>query len=113
MFARLAQVELAAGAVAQAERDGRRATDLLPEFAAGWWVWGETAEKAGRLRDAADRYTAAIERGLTNPRASLHLGRLLANQGRADAARPHLERAARDGAAADSVEARRLLETLR
>jgi choline-sulfatase len=113
VFARLAQVELAAGAVAQAERDGRRATELLPELAPAWWVWGEAAEKAGRLSDAAERYTAAIERGLTSPRASLHLGRLLVRQGRKDVARVHLERAARDGAATDAAEARRLLESLR
>jgi arylsulfatase A-like enzyme/Flp pilus assembly protein TadD len=113
VYARLAQVELAAGAVAEAERDGRQATELVPEFAAAWWVWGEAAEKAGRLPDAAERYGQAIERGLGSPRASLHLGRLLARQGRSDAARVHLENAARGGSPTDAAEARRLLETLR
>ena len=113
VLARLAQVELAAGMMADAERDGRRATDLLPEFAAAWWVWGETAEKAGRLDAAATRYAAAIERGLDDPRAALRLGRILAGLGRKDAARPHLERAARDAAPPDALEARRLLDTLR
>ena len=113
LYARLAQVELASGAVAQAERDGKTATELLPEFAAGWWVWGEAAEKAGRRADAAARYVEAIDRGLASPRASLHVGRLLAGMGRAADARGHLERAARDGAAAEAVEARRLLDTLR
>ena len=59
------------------------------------------------------RYAQAIERGLGNPRASLHLGRLLARQGRSAAARVYLESAARDGAASDAAEARRLLESLR
>jgi arylsulfatase A-like enzyme/Flp pilus assembly protein TadD len=113
MFARLAQVELALGAVADAERNGRLATELVPEFAAAWWVWGETAEKAGRTTDAATRYAAAIERGLDDPRASLRLGRILAGLGRKDAARPHLQRAAQGGAPADAAEARRLLDTLR
>jgi tetratricopeptide (TPR) repeat protein len=113
VFARLAQVELAAGAVAQAERNGRQATDLVPEFAAAWWVWGETAEKAGRPKDAVDRFTTAIERGLDSPRAALHLGRLLAAQGRGTAARPYLQRAAQSGAPADAAEARRLLDSLR
>ena len=113
LFARLAQVELAAGAVADAERDGRRATDLVPEFAAAWWVRGETAEKAGRLDAAASRYATALERGLDDPRASLRLGRLLAGLGRKDAARVHLQRAARDAAPKDALEARRLLDSLR
>jgi tetratricopeptide (TPR) repeat protein len=106
-------VELAAGAVAPAEENGRRATELLPEFAAAWWVWGETAEKAGRLADAAARYTTAIDRGLESARASLHLGRLLAGLGRKDSARVHLQRAAQDGTSPSAIEARRLLDTLR
>ena len=112
VFARLAQVELAAGAVAAAEGHGAQATALVPEFAAAWWVWGETAEKAGRPAEAARRYAAAVERGLDSPRASLHLGRLLARLGRGADARPHLERAARSGAP-EAAEARRLLDALR
>ena len=113
LFARLAQVELAAGALAEAERHGRLATELVPEFPPAWWVWGETAEKAGRRADAADRYAVAITRGLADPRAALKLGRLLAELGRGAAARPHLERAARESAPADAQEARRLLDSLR
>ena len=64
-------------------------------------------------RRAAARYAAAIERGLSDPRASLRLGRILAGLGRKDAARAHLERAAQGGAPADAAEARRLLDTLR
>jgi arylsulfatase A-like enzyme len=112
VFARLAQVELAAGAVAAAERHGAQATELVPEFAAAWWVWGETAEKAGRAAEAARRYAAAVGRGLDSPRASLHLGRLLAGLGRGAEARPHLERAARGGTP-EAAEARRLLDSLR
>ena len=113
VFARLAQVELAAGALAPAEANGRRATDLVPEFAAAWWVWGEVAEKAGRTADAVDRFSTAIDRGLGSARASLHLGRLLAGLGRANDARVHLTRAAQDGSSPAAVEARRLLDTLR
>ena len=112
VFARLAQVELAAGALPAAERHGAQAVDLLPEFAPAWWVWGETAEKAGRGPDAARRYASAVERGLDSPRALLHLGRLLARQGRMEAARPYLERAARGGSP-EAAEARRLLESQR
>jgi arylsulfatase A-like enzyme/Tfp pilus assembly protein PilF len=112
VFARLAQVELAAGLLPAAERHGARAVDLLPEFAPAWWVWGETAEKAGRSAEAARRYAIAVERGLDSPRASLHLGRLLARLGKGEAARPHLERAARSGSP-EAAEARRLLDALR
>jgi tetratricopeptide (TPR) repeat protein len=79
VYARLAQVELAAGAVAAAERHARLATEVLPEFAPAWWVWGEAAEKAGRPADAVPRYRTAIERGLDTPAAVAHLDRLLAS----------------------------------
>ena len=79
VYARLAQVELAAGAVAAAEEHARLATEVLPEFAPAWWVWGEAAEKAGRPRDAVPRYRTAIDRGLDTPAAVSHLDRLLAS----------------------------------
>ena len=77
VYARLAQVELAAGAVALAEEHARLATEALPEFAPAWWVWGEAAEKAGRTADAVARYRTAIARGLDTPAATAHLNRLL------------------------------------
>jgi arylsulfatase A-like enzyme len=79
VYARLAQVELAAGAVAAAEEHARLATEALPEFAPAWWVWGEAAEKAGRPADAVARYRTAIGRGLNTPAAVAHLDRLLAS----------------------------------
>ena len=113
VFARLAQVELAAGAIAAAETHGAQATTLLPEFAPAWWVWGEAAEKAGRPADAIARYARAIGSGLDTAPAALHLGRLLARQGQAAAARPYLERAARDAGSPQAAEARRVLDSLR
>ena len=113
VFARLAQVELAAGAIAAAEKHGAQAATLLPEFAPSWWVWGEAAEKAGRPADAIARYKRAIESGLDTAAAALHLGRLLAQQGQAAAARPYLERAARDAGSPHAAEARRVLDSLR
>jgi arylsulfatase A-like enzyme/Flp pilus assembly protein TadD len=113
VYARLAQVELAAGAVAAAETHARLATEVLPELAPAWWVWGEAAEKAGRPADAVPRYRTAIERGLGTPRAAFHLGRLLAQLGRGPEARPYLERAARESAPPEAAEARRLLASLR
>src|SRR6266542_1828305 len=77
ILARLAQIEIAAGEMTVAESHGEEATSLLPEFAAGWWTWGEVAEKSGRRRDAIARYEKAVSLGFRDARAFLQLGRLL------------------------------------
>lgn len=112
VLSRLAQIEMGRGELAAAEDHAARATALLPEFALGWWVWGDVAEKRGRPTEAATRFERAIELGLTSPRAFLHLGRLLQQQGRAAEARRYLEQAARDGGPT-GTEARRMLEAMR
>jgi arylsulfatase A-like enzyme/predicted Zn-dependent protease len=112
VLGRLAQIEAQAGDAARADAHAAEAVALVPEFAAGWWVWGEAAEKRGQGAEAARRFTRAIELGLATPSTLLHLGRLLAAQGRRAEARPYLERAARDGGPA-GAEARRLLEASR
>lgn len=109
VLSRLAQIEVGRGQAAAAEGHAGRAVKLVPEFAPGWWVWGEAAEKLGRPADAATRFTRAVEMGLTSPGALLHLGRVLHRLGRAAEARPYLEQAMRAGGAT-AAEARKLLE---
>jgi tetratricopeptide (TPR) repeat protein len=112
VLSRLAQIEVARGQAAAAEGHAGRAVRLLPEFAPGWWVWGEAAEKLGRPDDAVTRLARAVELGLSSPGALLHLGRVLQQMGRAAQARPYLEQAMRAGGAAGE-EARKLLEQSR
>jgi len=108
VLSRLAQIEVARGELAPAERHGAEATRVLPDFGAAWWVWGEVAEKAARPADAATRYTRAVALGFGSPAALVRLGALLQKMGRAAEARPYLERAAQDRGA-NGAEARRLL----
>jgi choline-sulfatase len=110
VLSRLAQIEAGRGELAGAEEHAREATRLLPEFALGWWVWGESAERRGQPDEAAKRYTRAVEQGLSTAPALLHLGQLLQRSGRTAEARAYLVRAARAGGAA-GTEARRLLES--
>jgi len=108
--ARLAQIELPAGDVEAAARHADAAVRLLPTFAPGWWVSGEVAERQGRVADAIRCFERATALGLDDPRALLHLGRLLTDAGRTPAAKVYLERAARLGRGTPSGdEARRLL----
>lgn len=110
LLARLAQVELSAGDVASADRHAGEATRLLPTFAAGWWVAGEAAEKLGRTGEAIQRFERAASLGLDDPRALLHLGKLLLEAGSRAAARTYVERAAVLGEGTPpGEEARRLL----
>lgn len=110
ILTRLSQIEMAAGELAAAESHAAEATSLLPEFAAGWWTWGEVAEKKGRRREAIARYEKAVSLGFADARAFLRLGRLLLAEGRTDAARHALARAASLGGDSPSgLEARRLM----
>jgi tetratricopeptide (TPR) repeat protein len=106
---RLAQIEARRGDLERSDAHAAEAVRLMPEFAAGWWVWGETAEKRGQPAEGARRFARAVELGLATPATLLHLGRLLRQIGRAPEARPYLERAARDAGPA-GAEARRLLQ---
>ena len=110
LWARLAQLELAARDFAAAEGDAQQATRLVPEFAAAWIVWGAAAERSGRLEDAVARYEKAVSLAPSDPTALLHLGRALRAAGQEAAARRHLERAAAQAGTAAGREARRLLE---
>jgi len=113
ILTRLAQIELAAGKTSAAEAHGAEAVGLMPEFGAGWWTWGEVAEKADRPRDAITRYEKAVATGFRDPRALLQLGRLLLAEGRTDSARRHLAEASSAGGASPvAAEARRLLATI-
>ncbi len=110
LLARLAQIELSGGDPAGAERHAREAARLLPTFAAAWWVAGEAAERQGRTGEAIQRFEKAAALGLEDPRAFLHLGKLLLTAGRSATARPYLEKAAELGGGTPSGEdARRLL----
>ncbi len=111
LAARLAQIELPAGDVDAAQRHAEAAIGRLPTFAPGWWVAGEVAERQGRTADAIRCFERAIALGLQDPRALVHLGRLLVEAGRSSDARPYLDRAARLGEGTPpGEEARRLLE---
>ncbi len=113
ILTRLMQIELAAGQAQAAEAHGAEAVALVPEFGAGWWTWGEVAEKAGRRRDAIARYEKAVAVGFRDPRALLQLGRLLIAEGRTDSARRHLAQAASAGGSSPvGAEAKRLLATI-
>jgi tetratricopeptide (TPR) repeat protein len=60
VFARLAEVELGREELAAADEHARRATELLPEWAAAWMVWSRVASRQGRLEAAAERERRAL-----------------------------------------------------
>ena len=110
LYARLAQVELAAGDTPAAATHALEAMRLLPDFAAAWWVAGEVAEKQDRPALALERFEKALALGLEDPRALVKVGRLLMTAGRASDAEIYLRRAIVVGAGTASAEdARRLL----
>jgi choline-sulfatase len=76
ILSRLAQLEIAAGELANAERHAREATRLVPDFAPAWWLWGEVAEKLQQPAEAVARFEKAIALGLGDPRAAARLDRL-------------------------------------
>ena len=90
ILARLAQIETAAGELDAAERHAAEATSLVPEFAAGWWVSGDVAQKRNSRGEAIRRYEKAVSLGVGDARAYLELGKLLLAEKRADAARRYL-----------------------
>ena len=86
----------------------------MPEFGAGWWVWGDVAQRANRRGEAVQRYEKAVSLGIGDARALLELGKLLLAEGRVDSGREFLTRAAaRGGDSPAAAEARRLLSTLK
>ncbi len=110
ILTRLAQLELAAGALADARRHAEESTRLLPALSEAWWVAGEVAEKQGRMPAALESYERAVGLGLADPRAFLRLGKLQREAGREAAARRSLERAvALGGRSVAAEDARRLL----
>ncbi len=110
LYARLAQVELAAGDTAAAATHALEAMRLLPDFAAAWWVAGEVAEKQDRPVLALERFEKALALGLEDPRALVKVGSLLMTAGRTGDAEIYLRRAIVVGAGTASAEdARRLL----
>jgi arylsulfatase A-like enzyme/Flp pilus assembly protein TadD len=113
LYARLAQVELAAGETPAAATHALEALRLLPEFAQAWWIAGEAAEKQGRPQIALERFEKAVALGLEDPRALVRVGRLLLDAGRKSEAEVHLRRAVVLGAGTASAEdARRLLSQM-
>jgi arylsulfatase A-like enzyme/Flp pilus assembly protein TadD len=110
IYARLAQVELAAGETPAAATHALEAIRLLPEFAQAWWIAGEVAEKQGRPELALERYEKALALGLEDPRALVRVGRRLIDSGRRAEAEVYLRKAIVVGAGtASSEDARRLL----
>ena len=85
VWARLAELELAAGDGAAAARAAEEATRLVPELAQGWLVRGTVAETAGRLGDAVRLYERAMSLGLADPDLVARVQRLRA---RAAGSRP-------------------------
>lgn len=55
LHVRLTEIALARGDLAAAEVDGRRATELLPEWGAAWRAWAEVARRAGDERAHRER----------------------------------------------------------
>ena len=110
ILARLAQLELGAGRVADASRHASRATRLLPTFAEAWWVAGEAAEARHATADALTAYEEALDLGLSDPRALLRVGKLQRAAGREEDARRSFRRAADlGGQSSVGTDARRLL----
>ncbi len=112
ILVRLAQVELAAGEVAAAGRHAEEAVRRMPGVGAAWWVAGEVEEKRGNTPAALDRYQKSAALGFGDPRALVHLGKLLLENGRAADARACFERAIALAPESPSAEdARRLLRS--
>ncbi|MGE0641969.1 MAG: sulfatase-like hydrolase/transferase [Thermoanaerobaculia bacterium] len=59
LHTRLARIGLARGELAAAEADGRRATELLPDWPVAWQVWAEVAARAGDETAARERAARA------------------------------------------------------
>jgi len=111
ILARLAELELAAGKTAEAGRHAEEAVRRMPDVGAAWWVAGEVEEKKGNMGAALDRFEKAASLGYGDPRALVHLGKLLLDTGRAADGRAYLRRAVALGPGTPSAEdARRLLE---
>jgi arylsulfatase A-like enzyme/Tfp pilus assembly protein PilF len=112
ILARLAQLDLAAGDLAQAEGRLAEATALAPAWPPAWLVWGEVAERRGRSDEALARYAKAIELDPRSAPALLRAGRLLLRAGRAAGGRALLERLlALAPRPPEAAEAARLLAT--
>ncbi len=109
--ARLGQIETAAGDLVAADGHLRAATELAPELALAWLLWGANAEAADRPSDALVRYQRAADLEPANVAVLLRLGRLQLRSGATVEGRRHLERAVRLAPASPAGrEARRLLE---
>ena len=61
ILARLAQLALADGELEAADAHLRRATGLAPGWAPAWLVWGDLAERQGRIGEARKRYGRAAD----------------------------------------------------
>jgi tetratricopeptide (TPR) repeat protein len=113
VLTRLAQLDEAAGDQESADRNLRRATELAAAWGPAWLVWGDLAERQGRVADALERYRRAYEAEPTNSTALLRAGRLLVKQNRVVDGRSLLERAvAVAPGSPDAREARRWLDGL-
>jgi tetratricopeptide (TPR) repeat protein len=110
VLARLARLELDAGAIEVARGHADEARRVWPEQPDAWWVSGEIEERAGRRAAALERYEKAVALGLADPRALVRVGGLLIEAGRPADARPYLDRAVRENPGTPvAAEARRLL----
>ena len=110
VLTRLAQIERQQGRLEEAGRHAEEAVRRMPDVGAAWWVAGEVEESKGNLPAAIDRFERAAGLGYGDPRALVHLGRLLLDAGRAADARAYLQRAIALGPGTPSAEdARRLM----
>ncbi|MEZ5313980.1 MAG: hypothetical protein R2862_10225 [Thermoanaerobaculia bacterium] len=85
LHTRLARIGLARGELAAAETDGRRATELLPDWSVAWQVWAEVAARAGD--ETAARERAARARALAGVTTPTLRGRAARSSGRPDVRR--------------------------
>lgn len=61
LLTRLAQIEVARGDLAGADRHLAEATRLLPEFSTAWKLWAEVARRQERPAEAAERAARAAQ----------------------------------------------------
>ena len=109
ILTRMAELELSAGEIVQAESHAALAVQLMPEVPAAWRVAGEVAEKQGNRRLAIERLEKSLRLAPSDPPTLVRLGILLIDSGRAPDARPYLERAVALGGQSPSAEAARRL----
>lgn len=87
----LAQLWLEVDELAAADREIDHLLEMAPDFARGWLARGETRRKQGRLREAGESYTRALELDASLDIARFNRAQIARMDGRAADARRDLE----------------------